>query len=125
MSNFDDPTPEQIAKLPKWAQSYIQRTENLLRRSQGELEALRSGSLVNAERQKFYVDNFEGQSFWLPQYARLAFKQDPTTSRSTPDFSIRESDDKLGGVEVNCSVNGRLAVLPKASNVVQLVTLNY
>lgn len=124
MSNFDDPTPEQISKLPKWAQAYIQRTENLLRRSQGELEALRSGALVNAEQQKFYVDNFDSQSFWLPQYGRLAFKQDPTTSRSTPDFTVRESDDKLGGIEVSCTANGRLAVLPKASNVVQLAILN-
>ena len=125
MGNFDDPTPEQIAKLPKWAQNYIQRTENRLRRSQDEMEALLSGSLVDAERQKFYVDNFESQSFWLPRYGRLCFKQDPTNGQSTPDLSVRESDDKLGGIEVNCSINGRLSVLPRASNVVQLAILDY
>lgn len=114
-----------ITKLPKWAQAHIEKVERERDNAERELATLKEGSLENIERQKFYVDSFAGDPFWLPQYGRLAFKQDPESEASIPDFTIRESDNDLGGIEVSCSANGRLAILPKASNVVQLSILPY
>lgn len=125
-SNFDDPTPEQVAKLPKWAQQRIGRLENQLSRIEDEIEYLKSGSLVNAEEQKFFVDNYDSERFWLPQYGRLGFKQDPTKP-GMAEFTVRKIDDnsRLPGIEVSSSANGRLAVVPKVSNVVQITTIEY
>lgn len=112
-----------ITKLPKWAQEHIRTVERERDSARRELDELKGGSLVNAERQKFFVDQFLGSPYWLPQYGRFGFKQDPTSDRNMPDFTIKESEEGVGGIEVSYSGNGRLIVVPRASNVMTISSI--
>ena len=122
---IDNPTPEQIARLPKWAQEYIGRTESKLAQSERELSELKGGTLENPDQQKFYVERYGGEPFWLPQYGTLKFSENPTADNPRADFQFRESDSDLGGVKIMSSARGRLVVTPTASNVIEVTTIDY
>lgn len=112
-----------ITKLPKWAQKHIAGLERDLDRTQLELEELQSGSLINPDRQKFYVERFQGDPFWLPQYRTLNYKNDPTRE-GWPELSISESRVGLGGVEVRSgAMRGRLVVIPRVTNSVTITVI--
>ena len=117
---------QKIAKLPLWAQDFIGQVERERDDARDELHTLKEGSLENAERQHFYVDNFQSEPFWLPQYGQLNFKQDPERE-GFADFNIRKSDHHLGGVEVRSSglnFSRDLVILPLVSNSVHIAVIN-
>lgn len=115
-----------ITKLPKWAQEHIAALERNLGRAERQLEELQSGSLVNAERQKFYVEDGTGMDegkFWLPQYGRLKFTEDPLSDNRTGLEIHQARNSGEAGVEVRSSYGGRIAVVPIVSNSVRIMNV--
>lgn len=115
-----------ITKLPKWAQQHITALERDLDRAQLQLEEFQSGSLINAERQKFYVEDGTGMDegkFWLPQYGRLKFTEDPLSDNRTGLEIDQARNPGHAGVEVRSSFGGRIAVVPIVSNSVRIMNV--
>lgn len=103
------PTPEQIAKLPKWAREYIHDLERATHDAQRQREAL----FDSQEKTSILHGDVYENPRYLPDNGNTRFLLGD--DRTWIDFRHgRERDHETGYVHVNAS--SRMLIIPSASN---------
>jgi hypothetical protein len=110
-------TQEQFNKLPKWAQSLIQRLE-AFESSNKKIAAMTSESASPSE---VWISDYQaemlGQKRYLPPHTRVAFQLD---GRVIEFGSRRESGSTFVQAMLTQGPSGFLVITPEASNVVNI-----
>jgi hypothetical protein len=109
------PTPEQIAKLPKWARDEIEHLERRIGVLTDALDAETTKPIKdwNSLPDGFYVENFEDG------YRPLAKYRHPVIVAQGVKYSIFMRDHHEG-FEVNSCQSEGLVVLPWATNCIYI-----
>lgn len=124
MSNIDKDDADRMNRLPTWARRLVEGLDRQLSQAKGDLARLQEGSLVNPDRQKFFVkdaDPRETGRFWLPQYDVLSHVPDPSLADdNTQRLEITQSHRFAAGIEVRVP-DGMITITPEVNNAVHIV----
>jgi hypothetical protein len=113
-------TPEQIAKLPKWAQNEINGLQYAVEYYKKQLVAVHEGTTnVFVER------GLKEEDIPLPPNTRIRYQLGPRWDDFISVSIPRDEDQKFYGSHVYISsIGGPLSLLPEVSNVVRAVMLD-
>lgn len=111
-----DPTPEQLAKLPKWARDHIALLTMKMTEAEQRLEARQSQEPTRV----FVPDYTRNRGEYLPDNSLIRFW--PVSGKRC-DIDVTSYNCEPGEVEVRTGLT-RLVVLPCSSNVVRVRVFN-
>lgn len=113
MTANQNPTPEQISKLPKWAQSYINNLEKKVQSSNELLDGM--GNYEEGAR--FYFQKNVGgkrQTFWIPADTSVFVAKEDNSNEEDPWEIMRFTPE--AGSEVSVWVEGAYATTSARSS---------
>jgi hypothetical protein len=102
-------TPEQLAKLPKWAQSEITNLTGQLTAREEEIRRITENEPSNT----WIAESFRRERRYLPANSRVVFRNGTGTE-------IEVKVNGRGAIEASSDGRGRIAAIGNVSNVIGL-----
>lgn len=106
-------TPEQRAKLPKWAQEHIQDLERKLLQKDALIADYRKENPISSV---WYRDAERSGNIYLPEGARVRFGDSLTKNEDYVQAHYVEWHGAMA-LRISCDL-GRIAIMPSAENCV-------
>jgi hypothetical protein len=119
---MNTPTPEQIAKLPKWAQEYTHDLERRVETSERVLKDYKDSQTPS----EFYYDDYHCVGQGSPQFIRRFIQTNQmTVTRDGVQLTILLRQDDPGIQLSFCSVNrlvSQVAMVPTSFNQIRILS---